>query len=138
MAAEKYAKLGIGLKGMDWSVPYGCLLRHLDAWYRGEDNDPESGLPHLGHAMCNLVMLAHYAEHYAEGDDRPAEFFNNRYSRQDLTLRRSPLSGERGLRGRGSSASSIHEEASDETEAFGISRDVLEPLCKSEQDRPHG
>jgi hypothetical protein len=61
-------------KGMDWSVPYGCLLRHMAAWFNGEDNDPESGLPHLGHAMCNLVMLSTFARTFQEGDDRPAKW----------------------------------------------------------------
>jgi hypothetical protein len=58
-------------KGMPWSVPYACLLRHLAAWQRGEENDPESGLPHLAHAACNLRMLTLYASTYKDGDDRP-------------------------------------------------------------------
>lgn len=68
--ANKYAAWNWA-KGMPWSVPYACMMRHLEAWYRGEELDPESGLPHLGHVMCNLVMLTHYAEFYREGDDRP-------------------------------------------------------------------
>lgn len=68
--AQKYASWN-WLRGMPWSVPYACLMRHLDAWQRGEELDPESGLPHLGHAMCNLIMLSHYAKYYREGDDRP-------------------------------------------------------------------
>lgn len=63
-------------KGMDWSIPYSCMLRHLAAWQRGEDNDPESGLPHLGHVMCNLVMLTTYARTYPEGDNRPAKWLS--------------------------------------------------------------
>lgn len=63
-------------KGMDWSVPYGCALRHLSAWFNGEDNDPESGLPHLGHVMCNLVMLSTFARTFPEGDDRPVRWLN--------------------------------------------------------------
>lgn len=63
-------------KGMDWSVPYGCLLRHMAAWFDGEDNDPESGLPHLGHAMCNLVMLSTFARTFREGDDRPRRWMH--------------------------------------------------------------
>jgi hypothetical protein len=43
----------------------------MAAWQRGEEVDPESGLPHLAHAMCNLRMLTYYAEHYTEGNDRP-------------------------------------------------------------------
>lgn len=56
------------LRGMPWSITIGCAMRHLTA---NEPNDPESGLPHRGHAACNLVMLAWYAEHYRAGDDRP-------------------------------------------------------------------
>lgn len=66
---QKYAPWNWA-KGMPWSAPLGCLLRHLSAWQRGEDNDPESGLPHLGHAMANLVMLTTYARTYPQGDDR--------------------------------------------------------------------
>ncbi len=61
-------------KGMDWSIPLACALRHLSAWQRGEDTDPESGLPHLAHAMCNLRMLTLYSMTYPEGDDRPTEW----------------------------------------------------------------
>lgn len=61
-------------KGMDWSIPLACALRHLSAWQRGEDTDPESGLPHLAHAMCNLRMLTLYSMTYPEGDDRPKEW----------------------------------------------------------------
>lgn len=68
--ANKYAAWNWS-RGMKWSIPYACALRHLQAWYEGEDNDPESGLPHLGHVMCNLVMLAHFARHYPDLDDRP-------------------------------------------------------------------
>jgi hypothetical protein len=36
---------------------YDAAMRHLDAWYRGEKNDEESGLPHLAHAACCLLFL---------------------------------------------------------------------------------
>lgn len=62
-------------KGMKWSVPFASLMRHLAAWQSGEDNDPETGLPHLAHIMCNVRMLTHYAEAYPEGDDRPKKWF---------------------------------------------------------------
>ena len=61
-------------KGMAWSVPLACLLRHLAAWQRGEEVDQESGLPHLAHAMCNLRMLTLYSKTFPEGDDRPKEW----------------------------------------------------------------
>lgn len=70
---QKYAAWNWA-KGMAWSVPFACLMRHLAAWQRGEENDAESGLPHLDHAMCNLRMLKLYASKFPEGDDRPKEW----------------------------------------------------------------
>jgi hypothetical protein len=60
-------------KGMAWSIPLACALRHLAKWQMGEENDKESGLPHLAHAMCNIRMLTLYSTNYTEGDDRPKE-----------------------------------------------------------------
>jgi hypothetical protein len=34
-----------------------ALLRHVIAYTRGEDLDPESGLPHLAHVVCNALFL---------------------------------------------------------------------------------
>jgi hypothetical protein len=34
-----------------------ALLRHLMAAMRGERIDPESGLTHLSHVLCNAVFL---------------------------------------------------------------------------------
>ena len=59
-------------KGMNWSVPTGCILRHVHAiLFEDEKSDSESGLPHFSHVVCNVVMLAYYITHYREGDDRP-------------------------------------------------------------------
>lgn len=73
---QKYAAWNWA-KGMDWSIPLACALRHLSAWQRGEENDPESGLPHIAHAMCNLRMLTLYSKTYPEGDDRPKQWLQN-------------------------------------------------------------
>jgi hypothetical protein len=62
-------------KGMPWSVPYDCALRHLAAWFRGEDTDPETGESPLAHVVCNLLMLLQYEQHFREGDDRPLDWF---------------------------------------------------------------
>jgi hypothetical protein len=58
-------------KGMDWSIPIACAARHLLRMIDGEEIDPESGLPHRGHVLCNIVMLITFIETYPEGDDRP-------------------------------------------------------------------
>lgn len=34
-----------------------ALYRHLPAYFGGEKNDEESGLPHLHHAACNIAFL---------------------------------------------------------------------------------
>ena len=46
--------------GFKWTRVLASCLRHLFAWSRGQDNDPESGLSHIYHAQCNLLFLAHY------------------------------------------------------------------------------
>lgn len=35
----------------------GAALRHLFAWSKGEDNDPETGLSHIAHASCCCLFL---------------------------------------------------------------------------------
>ncbi len=45
-----------GLENFDARY-YAALQRHLVAWRRGEDVDPDSGLLHLAHAGCCLVFL---------------------------------------------------------------------------------
>lgn len=56
--------------GLSWSQTFASLQRHLWAFNEGKDIDPESGLPHIDHAMCQLLFLSHYY-HAGEGiDDR--------------------------------------------------------------------
>ena len=60
-------------KGMRWSVPLGCMQRHMAAIQAGELLDPESGLPHVGHLLCNALMLSHFMMHFPELNDLPAQ-----------------------------------------------------------------
>ena len=41
---------------------YAALQRHLLAYQGGELLDPESGMSHLAHAGCNLMMLHHFSK----------------------------------------------------------------------------
>jgi hypothetical protein len=68
--ATKYAPWNWS-RGMAWSKPYSCCLRHLFAWWCGEDIDAESGQPHLALAAANIMMLIEYRETFQKGDDRP-------------------------------------------------------------------
>lgn len=36
---------------------YNASMRHIQSWWIGEQNDPETGLPHLAHAVCSLMFL---------------------------------------------------------------------------------
>ncbi len=64
------------LKGMPWSVPVGCAIRHAKAiLVDGESEDRESGLPHVGHIVANLIMLATFYESYPEGNDMPKSIY---------------------------------------------------------------
>jgi hypothetical protein len=71
--AKKYAK-GNWAKGMSWSVCFTCTMSHLSKSFQGEENDEESGINHLAHAMCNMLFLLGYRDLYPEGDDRLPEF----------------------------------------------------------------
>jgi Domain of unknown function (DUF5664) len=56
--------------GFDWSRLYDATMRHLFAWYAGEDVAEDSGLNHLAHAMCNIVFLLEFEKTHPERDDR--------------------------------------------------------------------
>lgn len=68
-------------KGLQYSRMYDALQRHLNAWYAGQDCDPETGFSHLWHAGCNIAMLIHTELNVmnnarpAELDDRPLSYF---------------------------------------------------------------
>lgn len=36
---------------------YDAMMRHVDAWWNGEQNDPESGRHHLAHAIACAMFL---------------------------------------------------------------------------------
>lgn len=67
--ARKYADEN-WREGADWSRYYGAALRHLFAWKRGEDVDPETGLSHLAHASCCLMFLITSQQLELGTDDR--------------------------------------------------------------------
>lgn len=62
-------------KGMTWSRPADATYRHLAAWESGEDNDPETGLSHIAHALCELLFLMSFIlAGLTAQDDRPKGF----------------------------------------------------------------
>ena len=58
-------------KGLRWKRDvFGCILRHVWKWFRGEQNDDESGLHHLAHAAWNCMALMEYERNGIGIDDR--------------------------------------------------------------------
>lgn len=66
------------MKGMAWSIPVACILRHWAAIENGESLDTKvngSGQLHSAHIVCNAMMLNHYVPHFPEGNDMPHRWF---------------------------------------------------------------
>lgn len=57
-------------KGFIWSRPLSACFRHLYAFMRGEDRDPETGLLHLAHAACCIMFLVEFYVTKKGVDDR--------------------------------------------------------------------
>lgn len=69
--AKKYSAWN-WTKGLSWSECFESMQRHLVAWYSGEDKDPETGLSHMAHVLCNAMFLMHFILFKTGADDRPA------------------------------------------------------------------
>jgi hypothetical protein len=57
-------------RGKAWSKDYASAQRHMLAWQGGEELDPESGLPHLWHAMTDLAFIVASQKRGLGTDDR--------------------------------------------------------------------
>ncbi len=53
----KYGRANYRPGGARASIYYDAAVRHLTAWFEGEDVDPDSGLPHLGHLLACAAIL---------------------------------------------------------------------------------
>ena len=70
--AQKYAAHN-WRNGINYSRVSAALHRHLAALQRGEDIDPESGLPHIDHLGCCWMFMSNFMKHpelYENLDDR--------------------------------------------------------------------
>lgn len=57
-------------KGLPYTEIMDSLLRHTIAFLEGEDVDPESGLLHTGHILCNAMFLDYMVKHRKDLDNR--------------------------------------------------------------------
>jgi hypothetical protein len=67
--ANKYAPNN-WKKGMPVTQVSESLMRHLFAFLRGEDVDPESGCRHISHVMCNAMFIEYIMREKPHYDNR--------------------------------------------------------------------
>jgi hypothetical protein len=58
---------------------YNAIIRHLEAFCLGEDNDSENGINHLSKAISNLFMLRQAQIQGNLNDNRPPNLVKNSY-----------------------------------------------------------
>lgn len=92
--AWKYAP-GNWRKGLPRARVYAAALRHVHARSEGDYKDDETGLPHLAHALCELMFLYWYV---VKDIDLPDDRFVEKESRpekqeppQGLTARKGDV-----------------------------------------------
>jgi hypothetical protein len=75
--ALKYGRHNYRAIGVRTSVYYDAALRHLTAFWEGQDIDPDSGLPHISKAMACLLVLRDSQLVGNVVDDRPPSYKDN-------------------------------------------------------------
>jgi len=69
--ARKYGRHNYRVAGVRASVYYDAAMRHLTAWWEGEDLDPDSNLSHITKALASLTVLRDTMINDKWTDDRP-------------------------------------------------------------------
>lgn len=67
--AEKYSDEN-WLRGYDWKLSYAALQRHANAWWAGEDVDPETGSSHMTAVAWHAFTLFVFARRGKGTDSR--------------------------------------------------------------------
>lgn len=57
-------------KGYKWSLSFAAMMRHAWAFWRGEDIDPETGMPHLIAVAWHAFAMLQFSKTHPELDDR--------------------------------------------------------------------
>lgn len=68
--ALKYGRANWRVAGVRASIYYDALTRHVTKWFEGQDTDPDSGLPHLAHALACLAIVVDAQAAGVLNDDR--------------------------------------------------------------------
>jgi hypothetical protein len=89
--AEKYSPDN-WKKGMPREQLLNSAMRHLVALMDGEVIDSESGLPHIGHLMCNAMFISFFEQ--GLGSEKAMEFFNGKANTIPDSLKQYPVTIE--------------------------------------------
>lgn len=69
----KYGRSNFRAVGIRASIYYDAAKRHLDAWFEGEECDPDDGVPHLAAALACVAIIIDAQATYKLNDDRMIE-----------------------------------------------------------------
>jgi hypothetical protein len=58
-------------RGYAYSLSFAAMMRHIAAWWQGEDIDTETGSNHLQAAAFHMLALCAYTLRSTGTDDRP-------------------------------------------------------------------
>lgn len=90
--ACKYGRHNYRAVGVRASIYYDATMRHLMAWWEGQDIDPGSGLSHITKAITSLVVLRDSMIQGNWEDDRPpvtdAQFFEELNAKAQAIIER--------------------------------------------------
>lgn len=69
----KYGRSNFRVLGIRASIYYDAAKRHLDAWFDGEECDPDDGVPHLAAALACIAIIVDAQAAGVLNDDRAVE-----------------------------------------------------------------
>lgn len=72
--AQKYEPFN-WQKGLKKDEILESMMRHITKLIDGEVNDPESGLPHIGHIQCNAMFYQYMVTKESEAKEKIVEGF---------------------------------------------------------------
>lgn len=82
--ARKYGRHNYRVIGVSASIYYDAFMRHVNAWWEGENIDKESGIHHLSKARACLAILRDAEMNGILTDDRPPKVKNKNWI-QDMS-----------------------------------------------------
>lgn len=84
--ATKYGPYNWRDNAVSASIYYAAAMRHMDAWWDGEENSKDANVPHLAHAMACLAIVLDAMSIGQLNDDRPkkgaAAAWQDRYAEE--------------------------------------------------------